>query len=466
MLRVLLLILLIPIGFVAVRVGWPWAIAVITLTVAFYGLLLLKDAPGKTRVVFLTSAFVLQALAIAWGIRWTLQQVELVLAQTDAIWPVFQVFAGSDLLQNFWAIVGGVVAAAIMFGLLFALAAMANATRLGQPKSKSTDDTFVRSMRRALGLVPARWVVREGKVTTTKAPKPPQQPTTGPGEMEVQQGHAVILEHEGVISRVLPAGIHWVQSQERIAMVVPLYGRVEKVSIRNAVTHDGLQIEDIEITIFHKVQAPSIDEKNATEQFPFDETALRNKVWSASGNTWENGVKGVTEREVRNVIADYDMEAFLRLSSAQRDQFKQQLKTRINEVTEKLMGISVTVTGIGTVNVPDLAAEKLMARWTTAQDRAMAREQATQQNEIMMDAAKARKEAFDTLVGAMNDWLERGLDVKDLVAMSFVERMERIEAEPPSGANQDLEALSKLYVIEALKAITGKQASAEGTAEA
>jgi hypothetical protein len=153
------------------------------------------------------------------------------------------------------------------------------------------------------------------------------------------------------------------------------------------------------------------------------------------------------------------------MNTEAREQFRARIQERINQVTDEFMGVTVTVTGVGTVNVPDLAAEKLMARWTTAQDRAMAREQAAQQNEIMMDAAKARKEAFDTLVGAMNDWLERGLDVKDLVAMSFVERMERIEGEPPSGANQDLEALSKLYVIEALKAITGRQTPPEGAAE-
>jgi regulator of protease activity HflC (stomatin/prohibitin superfamily) len=465
MLRVLLLILLIPIGFVAVRVGWPWAIAVITVTVAFYGLYFLKDAPGKTRVVFFLSAFVLQALAIAWGIRWTLQQVELAVAQDDISRPVFEGIAGSDLLQNFWAIVGGVVAAAIMFGLLFALAAMANATRHAPQEGQSRDNIYARSLRRALGLVPAEWVARDGKIVTTKAPKPPQQPLMGPGEIEVQRGHAIILEKEGVVTDVLPAGVHWVQSQERIAMLVPLYGGSEKVLIRNASTKDGLQIEDLEISVFHKVNGDGADPKIVDDKSRFNDSVLRNKVWSASGSSWAGGITAVAERQARDVIAGYDMDQLVTMNTEAREQFRTKIQERINQVTDEFMGVTVTVTGVGTVNVPDLAAEKLMARWTTAQDRAMAREQAAQQNEIMMDAAKARKEAFDTLVGAMNDWLERGLDVKDLVAMSFVERMERIEGEPPSGANQDLEALSKLYVIEALKAITGRQTPPEGAAE-
>jgi len=61
MLRVLLLILLAPLlGFIAVRVGWPWLIVAITLAWAIWFFVLLKDAPSKTRIVFFSSAFVLQ----------------------------------------------------------------------------------------------------------------------------------------------------------------------------------------------------------------------------------------------------------------------------------------------------------------------------------------------------------------------------------------------------------------------
>ena len=461
-----MLAMLVPIGFLAVRVGWPGLIAVITFTWAVYGMLLLKDAPGKTRVVFFSTAFVLLSLLIAWGLRWTLKQIELALTASDTIWPIFQLFAGSDLLQNFWAIVGGVVVSAVLFGLLFSLAAMANATRYGPKDGQLRDNTYARSLRRALGLVPAKWAARDGQIITVKAAKLPQQPMTGPGEVEIQRGHALILEKEGVVTDVLPAGVHWVNDKERIAMLVPLYGRGDKVVVRHAATRDGLQIEDLEIMIFHKVYSDDASPQLGDEKFRFNKDILQDRVWSASGSTWEVGVRAVTEREARNVIAAYEMEQLVTLNDDQRETFKTLMQEKINAVTREFMGVTVTVTGIGTINAPDLAAEKLMARWTAEKDRAIAWEQAVQQNKIMVETATARRDAFAMLFDAMNSALEKRPDAKELLAMSFVERMERVEGDQPSGANQDLEALSRLYVIEALKSMTGKQSPQEGTANA
>ncbi len=325
-------------------------------------------------------------------------------------------------------------------------------------------DSYSIAMRRALGLVPAKWLVQNGELITIKAPKPPQQPKAGPGEIAVQRGHAVILEKDGAVSNVLPAGVRWVQQEERIAMVVPLYGSADKVLIRNAATQDGLQIEDLEIMIFHKVSGDFADSQIEDEKSRFNEHILRNRVWSPSGKTWEAGVRGVTERETRSVIASYEMEHLLTLTSDEREAFKQEIQQRINTVTQEFMGVRVTVTGIGTINVPDIAAEKLMARWTAEKDRTIAWDQAMQHNRIMVETATARRDAFTMLFDAMNDALEKHPEATDLVTMSFVERMERVEGDAPSSANQDLEALGKLYVIEALKNLTGRQSTQKGTA--
>lgn len=45
-------------------------------------------------------------------------------------------------------------------------------------------------------------------------------------------------------------------------MVVPLYGRSDRVTVRHATTSDGLQITDLEIMVFHKLHTD-----DATEQF-------------------------------------------------------------------------------------------------------------------------------------------------------------------------------------------------------
>jgi hypothetical protein len=463
---IILALVLVATGFFAARLGWPWLIVVVALGWALFSSLLLKDSPNRNKIVFFSSMFAFEALLIAWGFRWSLEQIKLAQISDGSVGQAYQLAAGTSTLQDFWSIVVGLMIAAILFGLVFALFALGDLLPKGRPKGTPNSDPFLRSMRRTMGLVPARWVVKNGEITTIKAGKKAQEPLMGPGEIEVQRGHAVILEQEGLIKRILPAGVHWIQSRERMAMVVPLYGRVDKVLVRNAGTLDGLQIEELEITIFHKTLSDDATPQNGDDKFRFNEDILRDKVWSASGKTWEAGVTGVTEREARSIIADYEMEQLLTLTSDEREKFKTQIQEKINKVTQDFMGVTVTVTGVGTVSLPDLAAEKLMAHWTAEKDRAVALEQAMQQNEIMVEAATARRDAFVLLFEAMNDALEKRPDVKDLVAMSFVERMERVEGEPPSGANQDLEALSKLYVIEALKSLTGRPVSHEETADA
>ncbi len=468
MLRLILLFLSVVIIFLVIQVGWPGLIPILAVATAVYAFVFLKDAPSRIPLTVLATAYVLQALLLAWGLLWTMQQIEAALTVDQEVEPVFGLLAGSDGLQNFWALLGGFLFAAILFALLLWLSAQFNRRATDQPANPTRPRSPSQIIHRALGTTPAKWLVRDGQLITIKAAKPPRSPTTGPGEVEVQRGHALILEKLGVVTAILPAGLHWVNDMERLAMLVPLYGQADRVTVRNAATSDGLQIADMEIMVFHKVHSDDATPQVGDGIFKFNPDILQDQVWSASGATWEAGVRGITEREARNVIADYEMEELVAMNGDERDQFKKALQEKINAITRPFMGVTVTVTGLGTINPPDLAGEKLMAAWAAEKDRESAREHAALQADIMGVTANARAGAFNTLMGAMNDWLDRSSHLKNLVAMSFIERMERVEDAPQGGVNQDLEALSKLYVVEALKGLTAPQTTedAKGHAQA
>lgn len=450
MARVLLLIMLAPLGFMAIRLGWPWAIAVLALATPIYAFVLLKDAPARGKITFIVTAFVLQALLIAWGLQWSLARLGMALDSAAGANAAYQFTSGSDVLRNFWAIFGGLAIAAGLFGLLL------GSVYLQNRRQTTRNGSLSRTMHYALGTIPAKWQAQGGQLTTLKAPKSPRPAMTGPGEVNVQRGHALVLEKEGVVTEVLPAGVHWVHDQERLAMLVPLYGQGDRVVVRDATTKDGLQIADLELAVFHKVYSDDATTQIGEDKFVFNDDIIRNRVWSASGNTWEAAVRAVTERQARDIIARYTMEELVALDEVGRMKFKEALQVKINEVTLNHMGISVSITGIGTINAPDLAAEKLMAAWCAAKDREMALAQAQLQNQIITETAAARAHSLRTLVDAMNHALEKPQVVRDLLAMSFVERMERVETEPGGSGGQDFEALSRLLLVEALRGFTDR----------
>ena len=244
-------------------------------------------------------------------------------------------------------------------------------------------------------------------------------------------------------------------------MLVPLYGQGDRVVVRDATTKDGLQIADLELAVFHKVYSDDATPRIGEDKFGYNDDIIRNRIWSASGATWEAAVRAVTERQARDLIAGYTMEELVALDSAARETFKERLRVKINQVTESHMGISVSITGIGTINAPDLAAEKLMASWCAAKDREMALAQAKNQRRIIMQMAMARSNSLRRLAAAMNEAAETPEKARGLLAMSFVERMERVETETSSSTGQELDAISRLLLVEALKGFTDRTVAHE-----
>lgn len=448
--KLFLLIMPLPLGFLAALVGWPWLIVVVSLAVAGYGYLLLKEFPIWRPAVVYSTFFVAEALFIGWVAFRILQSINPDALSPQAL-PWYQLVLGTDLLKRYWAAVAGVIGATILLAVVVLPITWARVPALGKMKGQTRMGVFLRALRRTLGLVPAEWKVREGTITTIKSPQAPHDPLTGPGEVEVQQGNVVLVEQSGAVTRVLATGVHAIGYDERLGMVIPLYGRADVVEIDNIVTHDGLIIERVELTIFHKVNAGDADDQTENDLFPYCETVLREQIWSASGKDWREGVKAVTGREARNLISDYTLEEFLTLTSADRNEFKKLLEPRVNAVTKNLMGVGVTVTGIGIIRLPAKAVEKLTERWTAEKD-----------HEIGTETALGRRDAFKLLTDAMQEALHEQPGIKDLLVMSFIEQMERTGGEPTTGTSSDLDTLSKLYVLEALKNLSPQQFPDDG----
>lgn len=441
--RLLLLLMLLPACLFAAWAGWPWLIFIVTGLIGFYGYVFLKDIPGGGRIAFFAASLFFLALFAAFMFYRIVQDAKPQDAtNTTGAW-VYDTLMGTSLLRVFWAGTCGLTWAVLVLGLVALGFTLVKLTKTTKSAEDSKTTVTVRAARRSLGLVPAQWVVREGAITTLKQAKPPYPALTGPGEVEIQLGHAVILEHNGGDRRVLPSGVYWVNPDERIAMVIPLYGRADVVTLSDVVTHDGLVIEELELTVFHKVNPGEPPTHQVDSQFPYSEDVLLNQIWSASGKDWREGVTGVTKREARNVISDLTLEEFLTLNSDGRGAFKQKLESRINDVTKKLMGIGVTLTGIGAVKLPAAASTKLTEHWTAAKD-----------HQIEVVAAEGRRDAFNLLYGAMRDALKEQPTIRDLLVMSFIERMEHDSNEHSSDTSTEVDTLTKIYLLEALKSLS------------
>lgn len=450
-------------GFLALSVGWPWLIAVVAAEIIVGGYLLLKDFPNNPRFITLSTLFAIQALALAWGFIWTMQQVDTEALSSQLSVTIFQWMAGTVWLQNFWGIVGGIAGAIILFGMLIAAVNLFGLLPSAQSTGVSRVDNFTRGVRRSLGLIPAQWAVRNGEIVVVKAAKESYPPLTGPGEIEVQRDNAVILESNGGISRILLEGVHWVGYMERIYMPVPLFGRGEAVVVRNVSTNDPMMIEELNLAVFHKVNWPRLEKVSAEELKKNLETLLKDKVWAPSGNHWSAAVRAITEREARNVVADDDLETFLTLNETEREQFKKKLGDRVNKVTEEFLGVKVTITGIGAVTIPDLAAQKLTQRWLAARDGDIAREQTDLQRDIDSNLAQGRSDVMRILSDAMREAGSYHTKPNDFMLLSMIEQIQRSGNNPANATSQEMDMITRLLMMELLKTMSNSAATPADT---
>ncbi len=354
--------------FLATKYGWPWPIFFIIGYIIAFGLrlpMLSRFFQVNSRFLVFLAVFLVVALFATWGIS-DILSIESV--QREVIEPVrlLNTFFGSNDLKSLWSLVGGLaIAAGLTVITLIPYSYIAASSMYSQYEQYKGHETEAAqsAISILLGVNRGTWVVSDGKAELRGDPSGSLARFGGPGVLIAQEGHAVILERSGRLSRVAGRGITWLQPFERISMIVPLYARAEKITVEQVATKDKILVEEFEVLVFHRLDAGPEEDQVQDGIFAYNEQKLLREVWSPSGGDWRGGVKSASESAVRDVVGRFDLEEVVPMSDQFRDRFKETLKLTINKVTQRAMGVEVIAVDIGKVKVPEEARKRLLEKW-------------------------------------------------------------------------------------------------------
>jgi regulator of protease activity HflC (stomatin/prohibitin superfamily) len=315
-----------------------------------------------------------------------------------------------------------------------------------------------------LGLSQGRINVREGAAQSESGSSGGLMLFGGPGELMVQEGHAVILERNGRVSRVVASGPTFLEPFERLSMVVPLQTRAERIFVEQLVTSEGLMIDQLEIWVFHTVALGSVEERTQDGQFQYNESILRTSVWSPSGNDWRETVRGITTRMAHRIVPRYSLREIMRpennttetgaqdlgpdseeeqgtpasttdAQNAQpvdpRQQLITELRAAVSQITVRI-GVAIRGLDLGAVRV----SPNVRAHLEEAPLALMALEAAEQNAEAMQLVERARAKAQRAMIQAIREaWVGAGdptdKAIKDqVIAVRYIEALEKMATDP------------------------------------
>ena len=308
-----------------------------------------------------------------------------------------------------------------------------------------------------LGISGGTWVISGGQAELKGDPTGSLARFGGPGNLIVQEGHAVILEISGKLSRIVGRGIWWLKPFERISMVVPLQTRQEKVTVQEVATKDRIIIEEFDVLVFHKVDPGPEEDRIQDGLFAYNEEKLRKDVWKPDGGDWRGGVRSVAETATRDVVGRYNLEQMIPISDTFRTDFRRKLTDEMNKVTKPLMGVIVGTVDINRIRIPDETRNRLLEKWAAEQQVRIAesqREVELVQGEAratnLRDMEAARAVAQEQMIMAISAGFKVAGVTGDavpetMVQLRFLEALEKIAEDPatklvfPSGMTlQDL----------------------------
>jgi regulator of protease activity HflC (stomatin/prohibitin superfamily) len=218
-----------------------------------------------------------------------------------------------------------------------------------------------------LGISGGTWVVSGGQAELKGEQSGSLARFGGPGNLIIQEGHAVILEISGRPSRIVGRGVWWLEPFERISMVVPLYTRQEKVTVEQLATKDRIIIDEFNVLVFHKVDPGPPDQQTQDGLFAYNEERLRRVIWKPDGSDWRGGVRSVAETATRDVVGRFNLEEIITISDGFRTEFRETLTELMNRVTRPLMNVTVGTVEITLIRIPKEAQDRLLEKWDAEQ---------------------------------------------------------------------------------------------------
>lgn len=299
-----------------------------------------------------------------------------------------------------------------------------------------------------LGLSQGTAEVREGKIEAIGKLADGFTRLGGPGELIVQQGHAVVLTKNGIVSNLALSGLTWIRPFEVIAMVVPLYPRSEQVKVQNVLTKDRVVIQEIEVLVWHKVDASPEHEQLQDGIYAYNPLTIVEKVWAPGKTDWRDAIKAVTERMTREVCGRYPLEFFMPLTEERRVEFREALQKAIQEVATKL-AVVVSALDVGRVELPREIQTQLNARWAAVLEYEVLNQRAETERDIQIKRANARMQTIQAVTSALRQIKDSGATASDLVALEFIDHLEK----QVNAGLSDTDALIRLQGLATLKSL-------------
>lgn len=431
---------------IVLKFGWPWTVVFVLVYILAFDFklpYLAKRIRLSTRfLVFLTIT-----LPIWLTSSWIIGRI-LFSPQTQA-WIASSRFwtfvLTPDVLKMFWAAAGGFVVTALLALLVLApygLVAGPNMYSQYEQYKGHELDAARSAIGALLGLSRGTWVVSDGKSEVRADPSGSLARFGGPGILIVQEGHAVILEVSGKVSRVVGRGITWLKPFERISMVVPLSGRAEKMTVEQVATKDKVLIEEFDLLVFHKVDPGPEEERVTDGLFSYNEQKLLKVVWSPGGSDWAGAVRSISENALRDVVGRYDLEEMLPMSDKFREDFKRTLTQAINRTAQPALAVQITGVDIGKIRVPEEAQRRLLDKWLAdwgirvahSEREAMIRKGEAEAVILKVKEvawAQAQKQIIEEITaGFRSVGVTDGIQVPYVIALRSLETLEKMAADP------------------------------------
>lgn len=448
------LFVLLALGFASLRIGWPIPAA---LLVGYLCLLSLRVTPISrktsfpTRFGFWVALFVGIWLLMGWGYASVFDSA----LDTEPSGTTYRFFFDGPALAVFWGyILAGVVTLALFAAALIPAAALVSRTMFGKYDQYEghTRDATLSALGVMLGIDQGTCLVKNGKAEVIEKPKGRLARFGGPGKLIVQEGHAVILEKNGKINRVVGSDLTWLEPFEMISMIVPLQLRTERVLVSEVVTRDRIVLEDVEVFVFHGADPGSENQRIHDGQYVYNPEILREKVWSPSGNDWRDAVKSISSRAVRDVVGRYYLEQLFPLVGDNRAGFLKNLKARIEEITEKI-GVQVVVVDVGLLRVPTETRSRLLEQWIAEWDQHVDLKRAETSQKVQGHKTQARVDNIKAVSEGLKQLLGSEADPQDLVALRFIEYLEQRDEGSAPHNGSDTDALLKIQGLQALRSL-------------
>jgi len=356
-------------------------------------------------------------VVVASAIAWLFYVIVLAEVRTEGAFTGF--LLGTPEVQVFWSAAIGLIGATIILGALVWIACFA-AVKTGLMSYEGLPLNVAMQVSRDvfLGINKIVQMVKDDDVYTMNKPAGWTARFGGYGFLIVQDGYAAVLEKGGKYTRLVGAGVHGLQSFERVNTVVPLRSLFAEKVFEKIATKDGVLINELKLLIFAKVDdgrdVPDTD-VNASEicrmlrttpgsLFTYNEYIIRQRLWKIFGGQAnikkiiEDVLLAIADTQLRAVINRYTLDDIFvpgddPMRQGIRDAIKREVAEAINKITQGFLGVTVSGTDIGAIRIPEDAERRLLDNWMADWNQRISRTQAITGKSVKEIEAEAERRA-------------------------------------------------------------------------